>query len=67
MLEVKLDNHPTTRMFPRTLEEAYPKDYVNNFFEGPFYSAPHISEYSVLLALIAVFSMLGYVMWRWIC
>ena len=33
----------TTRMFPRTLEDAYPKQYVNEgVFEGPYYSAPHI-------------------------
>ena len=35
---------PTTRMFPRTLEEAYPKDYANvGVFEGP-YRDPHISD-----------------------
>lgn len=68
MLEVSkqtIDAHPTTRMFPRTLQEAYPKDYLNEFFEGPFYSAPHISEYSVLFSLIAVIGMVSYAMWRY--
>lgn len=25
----------TTRMYPRTLEEAFPKDYLNDVFEKP--------------------------------
>lgn len=56
----------TTRMFPRTLEEAYPKIYVNEgVFEGPYYSAPHINELSVLLALITVISMVAFAIWRY--
>ena len=56
----------TTRLFPRTLEEAYPKIYVNEgVFEGPYYSAPHINELSVLLALITVISMVAFALWRY--
>ena len=56
----------TTRLFPRTLEEAYPKIYVNEgVFEGPFYSAPHINDLSVLLGLIAVISMIAFALWRY--
>ena len=50
------DNHPTVRVFPRTLQEAFPKEYVNeNIFEGPFRD-PQISDLAVLLALVAVVS-----------
>lgn len=56
----------TTRLFPRTLEEAYPKIYVNEgVFEGPYYSAPHINDLSVLLGLIAVISMIAFALWRY--
>jgi hypothetical protein len=56
----------TTRLFPRTLEEAYPKIYVNEgVFEGPYYSAPHINDLSVLMALIAVISMIAFALWRY--
>ena len=59
------DNNPTARIFPRTLQEAYPKDYVNEgIFEGP-YRDPHLSDFAVLLALIAVFA--GVVLiWRYV-
>jgi hypothetical protein len=57
----------TTRIFPRTLEEAYPKIYVNEgVFEGPYYSAPHINDLSVLLALIAVVGMIAVAIWRYL-
>jgi hypothetical protein len=57
----------TTRLFPRTLEEAYPKIYVNEgVFEGPYYSAPHINDLSVLLALIAVVGMIAVAIWRYL-
>ena len=57
----------TTRLFPRTLEEAYPKIYVNEgVFEGPFYSAPHINDLSVLFGLIAVISMVAVVFWKYL-
>ena len=59
------DFNPTTRMFPRTLQEAFPKDYVNeNIFEGAFYSAPNIHDLPVLFALIAVLSMVAVAFWR---
>jgi len=59
------DFNPTTRMFPRTLQEAFPKDYVNeNIFEGAFYSAPHINDVWVLFGLIAVISMVAVALWR---
>ena len=58
--------NPTTRMFSRSLREAYPKDYVNeNLIEGPFYSAPNIHDLPVLFALIAVISMIAYAIWRY--
>ena len=56
---------PTTRMFPRTLEEAYPKDYANvGVFEGP-YRDPHISDLAMLLAIIAVISM-AVLIWEYV-
>jgi hypothetical protein len=60
------DFTPTTRMFSRSLREAYPKDYVNeNLIEGPFYSAPNIHDIPVLFGLIAVISMIAYALWRY--
>ena len=60
------DFNPTTRMFSRTLEEAYPKEYVNEgIFEGPYYSAPHINDVWVLFGLITVISMVAYAIWRY--
>jgi hypothetical protein len=57
---------PTTRMFSRSLREAYPKDYVNeNIIEGPFYSAPNIHDVPVLFGLIAVLSMIAVAIWRY--
>ena len=56
----------TTRMFPRTLETAFEKQYVNEgVFEGPFYSAPHINDVWVLLGLITVISMVSVAIWRY--
>jgi hypothetical protein len=60
------DFNPTTRMFSRTLQEAFPKDYVNEgIFEGAYYSAPHINDLPVLFGLIAVISMIAYALWRY--
>mgnify|MGYP003332795893 FL=1 len=57
----------TTRMFPRTLETAFPKQYANEgVFEGPYYSAPHIGDVPVLLGLIATISMIAYVIWNYL-
>ena len=57
----------TTRMFPRTLETAFPKQYVNEgVFEGPYYSAPHINDLSVLFGLVAVISMVAFAFWRYL-
>lgn len=48
------DNHPTVRMFPRTMQEAWPQDYVNeDIFTGP-YREPQISDFAILCALIAI-------------
>ena len=59
------DFNPTTRMFPRTLEEAFPKDYVNEgIFEGAYYSAPHINDVWVLFGLIIVISMVSVALYR---
>jgi hypothetical protein len=56
----------TTRMFPRTLETAFPKDYVNQgIIEGPFYSAPNIHDVPVLFGLITVISMVAVAIWRY--
>jgi hypothetical protein len=56
----------TTRMFPRTLETAFEKQYVNEgVFEGPFYSAPHINDVWVLFGLITVISMVSVAIWRY--
>lgn len=56
----------TTRMFPRTLETAFPQKYVNEgVFEGPYYSAPHINDVWVLFGLITVISMVSVAIWRY--
>jgi hypothetical protein len=58
--------NPTTRMFSRSLREAYPKDYVNeNIIEGPFYGAPNIHDLPVLFGLIVVISMISIALWRY--
>jgi len=60
------DFNPTTRCFSRTLQEAFPKDYVNeNIIEGAYYSAPHINDLPVLFGLIAVISMVAVALWRY--
>lgn len=60
------DNHPTTRMFPRTLQEAYPKDYLNTtIFEGP-YRDPQLSDFAILCALIAVVGFFFYIFSKYI-
>jgi len=60
------DFNPTTRMFSRSLREAYPKEYVNeNIFEGPYYSAPHINDLPVLFGLITVLGMIAVAIWRY--
>jgi hypothetical protein len=57
----------TTRMFPRTLETAFPKKYVNEgVFEGPYHSAPHINDLSVLFGLITVISMVAVAIWKYL-
>ena len=60
------DFNPTTRCFSRTLQEAFPKDYVNEgIFEGAYYSAPHINDVWVLFGLITVISMVSVAIWRY--
>ena len=56
----------TTRMYPRTLAEAFPKDVVSEVFEGP-YRDPHISDFAVLLGLISViaFFVIMFDMYIW--
>lgn len=52
------DDHPTIRVFPRTLQEAFPKEYLNEgVFEGA-YRDPQRGDFSVLIALIAVISFI---------
>ena len=59
-------NH-TTRTFPRTLEEAFPQEYMDkNIIEGPYHSAPHISDYSVLFGIIGTFSFCGFILWNYL-
>jgi len=58
------DINPTTRMFPRTLQEAFPKDYINDVFEGP-YRDPQQSDFAMLMALIAVVTLAVFV-WRFV-
>jgi len=58
--------NPTTRCFSRTLQEAFPKDYVNEgIFEGAYYSAPNIHDVWVLFGLITVISMVSVALWRY--
>ena len=60
------EGHPTTRMFPRTLEEAYPKEYVNQgIFEGP-YRDPDLSDFAILMALIAIVGFFFYLFTKYI-
>ena len=48
------DNLTTSRMFPRTMQEAWPKDYVNeDIFTGPS-REPQIGDFTILCALIAI-------------
>jgi len=60
------DINNTTRMFPRTMAEAFPKDVVSEVFEGP-YRDPHISDFAVLMAIIAVvaFFVMTFDMFIW--
>lgn len=65
MMKPKQHSYPTTRMFPRTLQEAFPKDHLNvGVFEGP-YRDPHVSDLATLLAIIVV--VLGAVLiWEYV-
>ena len=61
MMNVNPDEgYPTVRVFSRTLQEAFPKDYLNEgIFEGP-YRDPQISDLAILFALIAIISFAVY-------
>jgi hypothetical protein len=60
------DNLTTSRMFPRTIKEAWPKDYVNeDIFAGP-YREPQISDFAILCALIAVIGFFFYMFNKYI-
>jgi hypothetical protein len=60
------DNLTTSRMFPRTIKEAWPKDYVNEYiFAGP-YREPQISDFAILCALIAVIGFFFYMFNKYI-
>jgi hypothetical protein len=60
------DNLTTSRMFPRTMQEAWPKDYVNeDIFAGP-YREPQISDFAILCALIAVIGFFFYMFNKYI-
>lgn len=57
---------PTGRMFPRTMQEAWPKDYVNeDIFTGP-YRDPHLSDFAILCALIAIIGFFFYMFTKYI-
>jgi hypothetical protein len=57
---------PTGRMFPRTMQEAWPKDYVNeDIFAGP-YREPQIGDFTILCALIAVVGFFFYMFNKYI-
>ena len=60
------DIQQTERMFPRTIKEAWPKDYVNeDIFAGPF-REPQISDFAILCALIAIISFFFYMFNKYI-
>ena len=60
------DYHPTERMFPRTVKEAWPKHYVNeDIFTGP-HREPQISDFAILCALIAVIGFFVYMFNKYI-
>ena len=57
---------PTGRMSPRTMQEAWPKDYVNeDIFAGP-YREPQIGDFTILCALIAVVGFFFYMFNKYI-
>lgn len=57
---------PTGRMFPRTMREAWPKDYLNeDIFTGP-YREPQISDFAILCALIVIVSFFFYMFNKYI-
>lgn len=54
------DEHPTVRVFPRTIKEAWPQHYVNeDIFTGP-HRDPQISDFAILCALIAIVGFFFY-------
>jgi hypothetical protein len=60
------DSHPTVRVFPRTLQEAYPKEYVNqDIITGP-HRDPPLSDFAILMAIIAVASFFFYMFSKYI-
>ncbi len=60
------DEHPTVRVFPRTIKEAWPQHYVNeDIFEGP-YRDPQISDFAILCALIAIVGFFFYMFSKYI-
>ena len=67
MMQTNLtDEHPTVRVFPRTLKEAFPRDYVNeDVFEGP-HRDPPLSDFAILMALIAILSFFVYMFSKYI-
>jgi hypothetical protein len=53
-------------MFPRTMQEAWPKDYLNeDIFTGP-YREPQISDFAILCALIAIVWFFFYMFTKYI-
>ena len=57
----------TTRMYPRTMAEAFPKDVVSEVFEGPYRGHYEASDFAVLMAIIFVITMLvvGFDLYLW--
>jgi hypothetical protein len=66
MQEEVEENHPTTRMFPRTMQEAWPKDYVNEDIITGAYREPQISDFAILCALIAIVGFFVYMFNKYI-
>ena len=53
-------------LLPRTMKEAWPKDYVNeDIFAGP-YREPQISDFAILCALIAIVWFFFYMFTKYI-
>ena len=66
MQEEVEESHPTVRMFPRPIKEAWPKEYVNEDIITGAYREPQISDFAILCALIAIVWFFFYMFTRYI-